>query len=221
MSFELSLTDNPSTRCPVTLLLDTSTSMQGAPIRELQEGVQQFISAMQEDDMARYSVELSITTFGNGVEQIQDFTEVANISAPEKIQAYGNTPMGEALDKALDNLQSQQKLYAANGIPAYKPWLVLMSDGMPTDEWKYAAQRACDKALAGKLLFLGIGIGQVDLENFAQILPDNCPPKRLQGLKFNEFFTWLSDSLSQVSRSADGHTVQLASTDSWAQVSPF
>ena len=34
---------NPAPRCPVVLLLDTSSSMYGAPIRELQCGVRQFL----------------------------------------------------------------------------------------------------------------------------------------------------------------------------------
>ena len=32
--------DNPDPRCPVVLLLDTSASMLGEPIRELNQGVQ-------------------------------------------------------------------------------------------------------------------------------------------------------------------------------------
>ena len=34
---------NPALRCPVILMLDTSGSMSGAPLRELQSGLDQFL----------------------------------------------------------------------------------------------------------------------------------------------------------------------------------
>ena len=37
-----SFADNPEPRCPCVLLLDTSGSMAGQPIRELNDGIQAF-----------------------------------------------------------------------------------------------------------------------------------------------------------------------------------
>ena len=46
----------PQPRCPVVLLLDTSESMAGEPIAELQQGLLQFISEMRSDVKCRQSV---------------------------------------------------------------------------------------------------------------------------------------------------------------------
>ena len=42
-------------------------------------------------------------------------------------------------------------------------------------------------------MFFGVGIGDaVDMDTLAEILPENRPPKKLDELKFSEFFIWLS-----------------------------
>ena len=49
------LINNPTARVPVCLCLDTSGSMDGQPINELNEGVRLFYEAIREDETALYS----------------------------------------------------------------------------------------------------------------------------------------------------------------------
>ncbi|MGI0483604.1 vWA domain-containing protein [Geminocystis sp. CENA526] len=65
--------DNPENRCPVILLLDTSGSMAGEPMKELNEGIRAFKEDVLKDTQATLSVEISIITFGETVNVIQDF----------------------------------------------------------------------------------------------------------------------------------------------------
>ena len=44
--------DNPEPRCPCVLLLDTSTSMSGSKINELNAGLQTFADQLSADSMA-------------------------------------------------------------------------------------------------------------------------------------------------------------------------
>ena len=46
------LVDNPTARVPVCLCLDTSGSMYGTPIQELNDGVRLFYEAISEDETA-------------------------------------------------------------------------------------------------------------------------------------------------------------------------
>lgn len=59
--------DNPEPRCPVILVLDTSGSMNGAPIQELNEGLRGFSSALKSDRLASLRVEVAVVTFGGSV----------------------------------------------------------------------------------------------------------------------------------------------------------
>src|SRR4030095_1267006 len=88
---------NPDPRCACVLLIDTSGSMNGAPITELNLGLQTFHHALSEDTLASRRVEIAIVTFGNGgVTKIQDFVTADQFVAPELITG-GQTPMGEAI----------------------------------------------------------------------------------------------------------------------------
>ena len=68
------LVENPTPRVPVVLCLDTSGSMMGNKIIELRRGVNRFYSSLLDDDVARYSAEVGVVTFGNGgVQLLADF----------------------------------------------------------------------------------------------------------------------------------------------------
>ena len=60
----VSFADNPEPRCPCLLLLDTSGSMSGRPISELNAGLQAFQSELQADSLAMKRVEVALITFG-------------------------------------------------------------------------------------------------------------------------------------------------------------
>ena len=59
--------DNPEPRCPVVLLLDTSGSMQGAPVQELNGGLRAFSDALKSDRLASLRVEVAVVAFGGKV----------------------------------------------------------------------------------------------------------------------------------------------------------
>ena len=59
------LANNPSTRLPVCLLLDTSSSMEGPRIDALNEGVKMFKKTVCSDELLKLSAEICIITFGN------------------------------------------------------------------------------------------------------------------------------------------------------------
>jgi len=59
--------DNPEPRCPVVLVLDTSGSMQGKAIEELNEGLRAFAAALKSDRLASLRVEVAVIAFGGKV----------------------------------------------------------------------------------------------------------------------------------------------------------
>lgn len=213
------LFDNPTARVPVCLCLDTSTSMSGAKIEQLNQGVQQFFDAIREDDVAQHAAEIAIVTFGARTELLLDFAAIQRQEVPT-LTANGATPMGAGVNLALDQLESRKAEYAEAGIEYYQPWLVLMTDGAPTDPIDGAVRRATELLSSRRLSLFPIGIGEdADMARLRQFSPSR-PPLRLQGLKFSEFFEWLSKSVSRVSQSIPGESVPLDvdGLSGWAEV---
>ncbi len=212
---------NPAPRCPVILLLDTSASMSGAPINELNKGVRQFLNETRNDEAASMSVELEIVTFDSSVTRVIPFKSISSVKSLPTFQANGMTCMGGALQMATADLKARRKLYRQTGIASYRPWVVLMTDGGPNDEWEVAARQMRQLGENGRIQYIGIEIGnKADHRTMCQILPPNPGPVRLQGLKFKQFFRWLTDSLRSVSHSTPEQEDQVRFGDvrSWADL---
>src|SRR5690242_12109558 len=97
--------DNPEPRCACLLLLDTSGSMSGAPIRQLNEGLKHFEEELKSDSLSAKRVEVAVVTFGP-VQVNADFTSASQFYAPE-LTPSGATPMGEAIERGLELLRAR------------------------------------------------------------------------------------------------------------------
>lgn len=206
------LVNNPTARVPVCLCLDTSGSMDGASINELNEGVKIFYDAIKEDETALYAAEVSIVTFGGGVTCIEDFANVERQTNIPKLYANGGTPMGEAVNLALDLLEKRKEEYKDKGVDYYQPWLVLMTDGQPNgsnSELEQAIRTTNELVNNRKLTVFPIAIGDdADIDVLKRFSP-NRQPLKLKGLMFREFFSWLSKSVSATSQSTPGERIPL------------
>lgn len=101
------LIENPSPRCACTVVLDTSGSMHGEPIEQLNLGLQQFLQAVHSDEVSACSVDISVITVGDQVREELPFTSALNVEGCEHFSASGTTPLGAAVDLALDNLPNR------------------------------------------------------------------------------------------------------------------
>ncbi|WP_441252058.1 vWA domain-containing protein [Tardiphaga sp. 71_E8_N1_1] len=207
-------TRNPEPRCPCLLLLDTSHSMQGQPISELNRGIVAFKDELAADALAMKRVEIAVVTFGpvdiDSGFQTPDYWQPANFSTT------GDTPMGQAIEQGLEMIRERKQRYKDNGISYYRPWIFLITDGAPTDSWHHAAQRVREGEKNNEFSFFAIGVGNADMGILAQIAPRG--PLKLDGLKFRELFMWLSSSLSRVSASNTGERVALPPPTGWTEV---
>lgn len=206
--------DNPEPRCPCVLLLDTSGSMSGQPISELNTGISTFEDELRKDKLAALRVEVAIVTFGPVILR-QDFITANQFIAPT-LQTTGATPTGEAINFALDRIEDRKKSYKTNGIAYYRPWVFLITDGAPTDYWQSAATRVHETEANKKVAFFAVGVEGADMGVLQQIASRS--PLRLKGLSFKDMFVWLSSSLTSVSHSRPGDEVPLQTPAGWASV---
>ena len=223
---------NPERRCPVVLVLDTSGSMDGDPIRRVNEGIRTFEEQIRANTLAALRVEVAVVTFG-GTAQVMDirggsetpdaeaaFVTIDNFQAPT-LHAGGQTPMGEAVRLALRLLRDRKNIYQSSGISYYRPWLMLISDGVPTDnQWEQAAMDAVAEEQRNGVSVFPVAVDSTALP-VLQRFSAKQPPLQLQDVKqFDELFSWLSDSLSAIANSQPGEQVPLPSPGGWAVFQP-
>jgi uncharacterized protein YegL len=208
--------DNPEPRCPCLILADTSLSMMGASVGELNKGIEVLRDELRADPLASLRVEVGIVGFGGSAKTVQDFVTVDQFDPP-KLSAWGGTPMGGAIAEGLKLLDARKAEYRAGGILYYRPWIFLITDGEPTDEWQSAVHSVHQGEADKKFSFFAVGVEEANMEILAQIAPPTRPPVKLQGLAFGKLFQWLSVSMRRMAWSqGSGQQVALDPIDSWA-----
>ena len=213
--FELArFADNPDPRCPCVLLVDRSTSMAGRAIAELNDGLTQFRAELLADGLAARRIEIAVVPFGPVV-RASTFHPAAEF-APQPLRADGDTPIGAAIEYGIELIAEQKATYKRHGVPYYRPWLILITDGAPTDSWAGAARAIHDGENAKAFSFFAIGVAGADMATLRRIAVRE--PLLLRGLAFREFFLWLSASLKSVSRSTVGTAVALQAPKGWTSV---
>jgi uncharacterized protein YegL len=211
--------DNPEPRVPCVLLLDTSGSMGGLPIEELNKGLSLCKSELLADGLAAKRVELAVVTFGGNVNVVTEFTTVEQFNPPT-LSADGNTPMGQAILKGIDMLTLRKQTYRANGIAYYRPWIFLITDGAPTDPWHDAAAKIKEGERTRGFLFFSVGVENADFGVLGQ-LSEQREPLKLKGLRFSQLFQWVSSSLTRTSNSTTNEQIKLENPTTpagWAEV---
>lgn len=242
---DVQLASNPEPRCPCVLLVDVSGSMgevvadsgkdlgytvqqDGQTYRAVSggttridlvnEGLRAYHADLTADPLATQRVEVSVITFGATVQTANPFV-TADQFVPPLLVANGATPMGEAIVKAIDAVEERKRLYKQNALHYYRPWIFLITDGEPTDQWRAAAERVREGEKGKKFAFFVVGVEGANFDILKQISTAR-EPLRLKGYSFREMFVWLSQSQRSVSHSTPGQEdlVKLAAPTGWANL---
>jgi uncharacterized protein YegL len=202
-------------KCPVVLLLDTSGSMWGEAIEELQKGLEVLLDSLLADPKARRSVELAIITFGEDVNLLYNFVPPEDVKLREFLPK-GTTPMGRAIKMALDLIDERKIYLKTHGIQYYRPWLVLFTDGEPTDMepgsalWEEVRERLMDAENRKKLISWAFGTSEANFDKLKALFPEGRVFKISDySTGFESMFRWLSSSLRMVSSATPGEKVKV------------
>lgn len=194
--------DNPDPRVACVLLVDTSSSMSGAPISELNAGYEQFRGYLTNDELASHRAEVAVVEFNSAAFVAVPMQEGRTLP-PYSFSASGTTAMGAAINKALDLIEARKAEYRAGGVEYYRPWIVVFSDGGPTDTqvFEQAVLRLTEVQNRKGVTVFPIGIGSAADMTALGRLSTQRGALRLAGVNFAAFFEWLSRSMSAVSHS--------------------
>lgn len=205
----VSVVGEPHLAC--VLLLDISGSMHGEPIENLCQAIERFKTQVCKDEIARKRVDVAIVSFADKAQVVSDFVPIEKLESVQ-LNAYGMTNMAEGIDMAIDLVKNRNRFYQQLGVPFFKPWIFMITDGMSTsygEDMQRVAERIAKEETAGssgKLKFWALGLGNYDSREMFRLT------KRVIELRNHDFtgiFDWLSDSMTAISQSTVGETVPL------------
>ncbi len=155
---------------PVILLLDASGSMQGDKINKLNQAVETMIKSFKKAETMETFIKLSIITFGseNGIDLHTELTEVSKVKF-EPLVAQGATPMGAAFKMAKAMIEDKNIFKGRD----YRPTVILVSDGEPTDDWKNPLYDFVNTGRSSKCDRMAVSIGGEGRETLEKFI-ENC-----------------------------------------------
>ena len=143
---------------PVILLLDTSGSMQdNGKIATLNSAVNEMLDSFKNLDSVNAAISVAIITFGGNASICQALTPVSEIRTVN-MTANGMTPMGGAVTLAKEMVENKEIITSRT----YRPTVVLVSDGMPNDNWEAPIDSFKNDGRSSKCyrMAMGIGVGE-------------------------------------------------------------
>lgn len=207
MSAELNEFTTQSARpLPVIVLADVSGSMAAdGKIDALNQALREMISTFSSTDDLRAEIHVAIITFGGNVRLHTDLGPASRIEWAD-LKAGGGTPMGEVMNIAANILEDREIISGR----AYRPTVVLVSDGQPTDEWEAPLDRLTKQGRAQKADRMAMAIGaDADIEMLKRFLAN--PEKKVfvaaDARKIKDFFQFVTMSVTARTRSANPNDV--------------
>jgi uncharacterized protein YegL len=183
-------------------LVDTSGSMYGDPIAELNKGLNRFKEEVCADPVTREVLDVAVVAFNNTVNVVQEFTPVSYMQ-PVNLSAGGGTGMGAALREGIRMIDERYRFYRRAGSEPYCPWIVMITDGVPTDSVEGLAQEIEQLDRADKMRLWSLAVSGADTR-FLNELGHHKRVLVLRDMDFTSFFNWVSKSMRSISVSSPG-----------------
>lgn len=145
-------------KLPVVLLLDVSGSMRGEKIESLYNATIDMIETFAAAQAKEQEIDVAIITFGGILELHTGYTPVKDLRARgiKQFTASGQTPMGMAVKMAKDMIDD--KSFTTGRI--YRPAVILVSDGEPTDLWEQPFNSFINEGRSSKCQRFAVAIGK-------------------------------------------------------------
>lgn len=141
---------------PVIIAIDRSGSMgANGKIDALNIALKDFINSIKDEDSNKAEIHVSIFSFG-GEGAICDIplTPISQVNAPS-YQAQGRTPMGSAFEMLKSLIEDKTQIPSRS----YKPTIVLLTDGIPTDAFLLPMNDLINDGRSSKAFRIAMAIG--------------------------------------------------------------
>lgn len=190
---------------PVVLLLDVSSSMSGDKIENLNKAVEDMLDTFAQEEKMETEILVSVITFGNEVELQVPYTKASQVQW-QGLQANGMTPMGTALKMAKAMIEDKETTPSR----AYRPTVVLVSDGQPNDSWERPLEDFISEGRSSKCDRMAMAIGrdadETVLKRFIEGTPHDLFYAKNAG-QLHEFFQRVTMSVTMRTQSKNPNLI--------------
>lgn len=194
---------------PVILMLDVSGSMGGEPIHTLNKSVKEMLESFSKDESVIADIKVAVVTFGGEAKMAQPLTDAGE--ARERwadMAADGGTPLGAAISIVEGLVEDKEKIPSN----AYRPAVVLVSDGVPTDDWRSNFERFLNAPRASKCHRLALGVNMTEGDPAYKMLSEFISKEEKVFLgdakEIVKFFKYVTMSVGTRTKSANPNVVQ-------------
>lgn len=198
---------------PVIILADVSGSMtQDNNIGALNAALKDFLNTLSQESRLNAEIQVSIITFGGLKAEVHvPLTPAWQINQTNDLVASGGTPMGGAFELVVEMIENKDIIPSR----AYKPTIVLISDGIPTDNWEASFDKLKNSDRAQKASRMAMAIGTGADKNMLKAFINDLEASEVfeahNAKEIHRFFRAVSMSVS--SRSQSNTPNQLPTVD--------
>ncbi len=188
-------------RLLLSVALDTSSSMYGDPIAQVNKKLAELVPELSQDTVTRDSMELQMVTFG-GTVQVHPYVPVRDFSPPV-LRAGGCTPMPEAMLFAMEETERRKVFLESIEISVLVPHYFLLTDGAatsPPDVIELAGEAIHQIEERGGGAFYAFVTNQGARDALQPLFPRKV--QLLAGANLAKFFRIISASACSVSQTS-------------------
>ena len=179
------------------ICIDTSGSMRGEPIEAVNNGLAALMSSLRQNPYALESVHLSIITFDSQIKEVLPMTPLEQVILPEIIcPESGATFLGGVLEYVRDAIKRDRIVGTAEQKGDWRPILIILTDGKPTDLLVFSETVPEIKALGlGNVVACAAG-PKADSSYLKQLTDTVVSLDTMDTSSFAKFFQWVSAAIS-------------------------
>jgi uncharacterized protein YegL len=217
---------NKDQKCPVVLLLDTSGSMAGMPIDELNKALIQIKEDILSDTMLSNRLELGIVAFDDDARIERPIDLISPDTDLPILNVDGRTNLVAGMNKAIELVTDRKNFYKSNGEQYYRPFIVLFTDGDPTntpeeiEDLDQTIQKLSDEK---RFIFLPFCVGNISVngeqtlaklaaqmvDKDGVVINPGTAYKMSNFNKFTDVFKFVSASISGIMEKGGTQAAQL------------
>ncbi len=179
----------------------------------LNQAVQEMIASFAKEEQLEHEFLISVITFGGSVRMHLPPMKASRIEW-KPLTAAGETPLGEAITMVKGMIEDKESTPSR----AYRPVLVLVSDGKPTDAWEAPLEGLVESGRSMKCDRIALAIGAGTDEDMLRKFIADTPNPLFHASDANQIldiFRRVTMSVTTRTRSKDPNQVSsLASLES-------